>query len=103
MKGEIKPDSEWERVIRSQVLLESRWKCRKTYDEYKKTKAGGNLTQEEILRLSPDNINSSSFWEYIEKNPQLAKDAIAFGTTQETSIEEINRFFVKKIFAEHHD
>jgi len=32
----LKSDSEYEKVIRSQALLDSRWRCRKFYDEYKK-------------------------------------------------------------------
>jgi hypothetical protein len=63
----------------------------KSYGDYKMKKGPTGITKEEVELLSPDNINSCSFWEYIEKNPELAKDAIAFGLTKERSIEEVNR------------
>jgi len=31
----IKPDSDAEKVLRNQAILEARWKCRKAYDDYK--------------------------------------------------------------------
>src|SRR3989304_2362491 len=63
----------------------------KAYDEYKKKMWEQGITKEVVDRMSPDHINSCSFWEYIEKNPQLAKDAIAFGATQDTSYELVNQ------------
>jgi hypothetical protein len=67
-----------------------------SYLEYKKARwltpgGGGGVPQEEIDLLSPDTINSASFWEWIEKNPQLAKDAIGFNSTPDVPISEINR------------
>ncbi|MFH1425367.1 MAG: hypothetical protein ABIG28_01390 [archaeon] len=35
-KGEIKSDSNYEKVVRSQAVLGARWACRKLYDDYKK-------------------------------------------------------------------
>lgn len=63
----------------------------KSYGEYKKSMWDKKATKEEVERLSPDNINSCSFWEYIEKNPELARDAIGFGKTGEASHEDVNR------------
>jgi hypothetical protein len=62
----------------------------KSYGDYKKKVGERGITQQEIELLSPDNINSSSFWEYIEKNPEIARDSIAFGMTKEKSKEEVN-------------
>ena len=61
-----------------------------SYAEYKRARGNG-ITQSEIDRLSPDAIKSSSFWEWIEKNPELAKDAIGFGITADGSIQDLNR------------
>ena len=63
----------------------------KSYDEYKRKKGPTGITKEEVELLSPDNVNSCSFWEYIEKNPEIAKDAVAFGLTKERSIDEVNQ------------
>jgi hypothetical protein len=60
------------------------------YEAYKKQKGKTGITQEEVARLSPDNVDSCSFWEYIEKNPEIAKDAVAFGVTKDKSIKEAN-------------
>lgn len=62
-----------------------------SYVEYKKKAGQNGVTVEEIQRLSPDTINSCSFWEWIEKNPKLAKDAIAFGLTENDSVEKVNQ------------
>lgn len=62
-----------------------------SYDEYKKKCYDNGVSQTEIDKLSPDNINSSSFWEYIEKNPELAKDAIAFGAKPYSNIDTVNQ------------
>lgn len=67
-----------------------------SYVEYKKSRyhtpgGGGGVPQDEIELLSPDAINSSSFWEWIEKNPQLAKDAIGFNATPDVPVSEINK------------
>jgi SAM-dependent methyltransferase len=62
----------------------------KSYMDYKIDVSKRGLTQQEIDLLSPDNINSCSFWEYIEKNPELAKDAIAFGVTKEQTKQTVN-------------
>ena len=61
-----------------------------SYSEYKRARKDG-IYQSEIDRLSPDAIRSSSFWEWIEKNPELAKDAIGFGMTSDSSIQDLNR------------
>ena len=63
----------------------------KSYTDYKVKAGKDGLTQQEIDLLSPDNINSQSFWEYIEKNPEIARDAISFGMTKEKSHEEVNK------------
>jgi hypothetical protein len=63
----------------------------KSYGDYKVKMGQTGVTKEDVELLSPDNINSCSFWEYIEKNPEIAKDAIAFGATKERSIEEVNQ------------
>jgi hypothetical protein len=63
----------------------------KSYGDYKMKKGPTGITKEEVELLSPDNINSSSFWEYIEKNPEIAKDAVAFGLTKECSIDKVNQ------------
>lgn len=62
----------------------------KSYNDYKMKRGLAGLTKEEIELLSPDNVNSCSFWEYVEKNPEIAKDAIAFGITKEMTIERAN-------------
>lgn len=62
-----------------------------SYVEYKYDRKDG-ISQSEIDRLSPDAIRSSSFWEWIEKNPELAKDAIGFGMTSDKSIQELNYY-----------
>ena len=64
-----------------------------TYVEYKRARydRNGGVPQSEIELLSPDAISSASFWEWIEKNPQLAKDAIGFNATPDVPISEINR------------
>lgn len=62
----------------------------KTYDDYKMKVGNGNLTKAEVELLSPDNVNSCSFWEYIDKNPEIAKDAIAFGVTKDRTIDDVN-------------
>jgi len=62
-----------------------------SYNEYKKKTGERGITKQEVELLSPDNVNSCSFWEYIEKNPEIAKDAIAFGITKEQSQEEVNK------------
>jgi len=63
-----------------------------TYNEYKrKVSKFGGVTQSEVELLSPDNVNSCSFWEYIAKNPEIAKDAVSFGITKEQSIADVNR------------
>ncbi len=36
-KGELYPDTEYEKVLRSQASLEGRWQCRKLYDAFKKS------------------------------------------------------------------
>jgi SAM-dependent methyltransferase len=65
-----------------------------TYEEYKRNrcKDKGGVSAEEIDRMSPDNpnFNSCSFWEYIDKNPQLKYDAIAYGKTGEATAEDVN-------------
>lgn len=61
-----------------------------SYVEYKKKAGQNGVTVDEIQRLSPDTINSCSFWQWIENHPKLAKDAIAFGTTEQDSIEKVN-------------
>lgn len=63
----------------------------KAYNEYKADLWKRKATKEEVERMSPDNVDSCSFWEYIEKNPELAKDAIGFGITKEQSIADVNR------------
>lgn len=65
-----------------------------SYTEYKRARGNdkGGVPQSEIDRLSPDAVNSSSFWEWIEKNPELAKDAIGFGMTPDKSIQELNNY-----------
>jgi SAM-dependent methyltransferase len=62
-----------------------------TYEEYKKKTGARGLTKAEVELLSPDNVNSCSFWEYIAKNPEIAKDAVAFGVTKEKSIVDVNK------------
>ena len=62
----------------------------KSYDEYKTKTYDRLVTKDEIEKLSPDNVDSSSFWEYIEKNPEIAKDAICFGVKKEDDITEVN-------------
>ena len=62
----------------------------KAYNDYKVKMGQSGVTKEEIVLLSPDNINSCSFWEYIEKNPEIAKDAISFGVTKEMPREKVN-------------
>lgn len=62
----------------------------KAYGDYKENKWKEKVTKSEIERMSPDNINSCSFWEYIEKNPELAKDAIGFGVTKDQDIDTVN-------------
>ncbi len=63
----------------------------KTYEDYKMKVGNKGITKAEIELLSPDNVNSCSFWEYIEKNPEIAKDAIAFGVTKDRTREDVNR------------
>ncbi len=64
----------------------------KSYGEYKySVTAKGGVTKAEVERLSPDNVNSSSFWEYIEKNPEIKNDAICFGIGKDGTKEEVNR------------
>lgn len=63
----------------------------KAYEDYKRAvSVRGGPTADEVKSLSPDNINSCSFWEYIAKNPEIAKDAVAFGITKEQSIKDVN-------------
>ena len=62
----------------------------KAYGDYKAKHGGGKLTKEEVERMAPENVDSCSFWEYIEKNPELAKDAIAFGVTKDNTIQDAN-------------
>jgi SAM-dependent methyltransferase len=64
-----------------------------SYVEYKRARDSrtGGVPQSEIDLMSPDAINSASFWEWIEKNPQLAKDAIGFNATPDVPIAEVNR------------
>ncbi len=64
----------------------------KSYGEYKySVTAKGGVTKAEVERLSPDNVNSSSFWEYIEKNPEIKNDAICFGVGKDGTKEEVNK------------
>ncbi len=62
-----------------------------TYGEYKSAVSKRGITKNEVEKLSPDNVNSSSFWEYIEKNPEIAKDAICFGVKKDDAKEEVNK------------
>ncbi len=50
-----------------------------SYIEYKKKCYTDGITAEEINKLSPDTIDSGSFWEYIEKHSVFNRDAIAYG------------------------
>lgn len=62
----------------------------KSYEDYKVGVSKNGLTADAVELLSPDNVDSRSFWEYIEKNPELAKDAICFGATKETALSKVN-------------
>ncbi len=62
-----------------------------TYMEFKKDRGKNGVSQSEIELMSPDSVNSASFWQWIENNPQLAKDSIAFNATPEMSIEQVNK------------
>ena len=62
-----------------------------TYEDYKMRMGTNGVTKAEVELMSPDNVNSCSFWEYIEKNPEIAKDAIAFGATKDKTHDDVNR------------
>ena len=62
----------------------------KSYEEYKKKSFADGINLNIIDKLSPDNIDNSSFWKYIEEHSELAKDAIAYGYTKEKTIDEVN-------------
>jgi hypothetical protein len=63
----------------------------KSYGEYKFNVTKRGLSRDEVDKLSPDNVNSSSFWEYIEKNPEIKNDAICFGISKDGTRDEVNR------------
>ena len=63
----------------------------KTYEDYKMKVGTAGVTKAEVELMSPDNVNSCSFWEYIEKNPEIAKDAIAFGVTKDKTRDDVNK------------
>lgn len=60
------------------------------YIQYKKDKFDSGLTLDEINKLSPDIIDSGSFWEYIEKESIFNRDAIAYGYKSTDDIDTIN-------------
>ena len=62
-----------------------------TYEDYKMRMGTNGVTKAEVELMSPDNVNSCSFWEYIEKNPEIAKDAIAFGATKDKTRDDVNK------------
>lgn len=63
----------------------------KTYENYKLKVGINGITKAEVELMSPDNVNSCSFWEYIEKNPEIANDAISFGATKGKTHEDVNK------------
>lgn len=60
------------------------------YVEYKKRKTASGLTLDEVNRLSPDTIDSGSFWEYIENESVFNRDAVAYGYKNTEDINTIN-------------
>ncbi len=83
-----------ETIQEFQQVIEGDYKISdlKSYGEYKySVTAKGGVTKAEVERLSPDNVNSSSFWEYIEKNPEIKNDAICFGVGKDGTKEEVNK------------
>jgi len=60
------------------------------YIEYKKDKFDSGLTLEEINKLSPDTIDSGSFWDYVENHSVFNRDAIAYGFKNTDDIPKIN-------------
>jgi len=61
------------------------------YIEYKKQKYANGITLDEVNKLSPDTVDSGSFWRYVEEHSPFNRDAVAYGYKDTDDIEKINR------------